>query len=94
MTEDGGAPPYLHGEAWDAKQTIELTSAAELPDEMAIPDGLAETNYVLLSEEDVANELKGIGTGFQTIPADIDEELMQDILGEIEEEEKYNEDEA
>ena len=59
LTTDGQADPYIHGEPWDAgpsiglvfdpdliKEAIESTKMIELP----------ETDYVLLSEEDVERE--------------------------------------
>lgn len=56
MTADGKAAPYIHGEARDAGATIELVydpelieTAAENVQVIELPD----SDYVLLSEEDV-----------------------------------------
>ena len=56
MTTDGNADPYIHGEAWDAGSSIELVYDPELireASENARIIELPETDYVLMSEEDV-----------------------------------------
>lgn len=56
MTSDGKAAPYVHGEAKDAGATIELVYDPELISEAAENAPIIElpdTDYVLLSEEDV-----------------------------------------
>ena len=61
MTTDGKADPYIHGEPWDAGSTIELVYDPELireATESAKVIQLPDTDYVLLSEEDVENEIK------------------------------------
>ena len=61
MTADGGAEPYIHGQTNDAAFTLSLTFdpddiafANSMKDVIEIPEG----DYVLLSEEDVENEIK------------------------------------
>ena len=64
MTTDGNADPYIHGEAWDAGSSIELVYDPELireASENARIIELPETDYVLLSEEDVEMEVKQMG---------------------------------
>ena len=61
MTDDGQADPYIHGEPWDAGSSIELVHDAELirkalENEEAIE--LPDTEYVLMSEEDIQKEYK------------------------------------
>jgi len=51
LTMDGQSDPYIHGEPWDAGSSIELVSDPKLIE-------LTDTDYVLLSEEDVENEIK------------------------------------
>lgn len=61
MTTDGDMEPYIHGEPWDAGSSIELISDPELIKaavENAKAIELPDTDYVLLSEEDVEKELK------------------------------------
>ena len=60
LTTDGQADPYIHGEPWDAGYSIELVydpglieAAAENSQVIELPD----TDFVLLSEEDVEKEL-------------------------------------
>ena len=56
MTTDGKADPYIHGEPWDAGSSIELVYDPELiraASEHAQVIELADSDYVLLSEEDV-----------------------------------------
>ena len=60
LTTDGGAEPYIHGLASDAAFTLSLTFdpddiafANSMKDVIEIPEG----DYVLLSEEDVEQEL-------------------------------------
>ena len=57
---DGQADPYIHGQAKDAAYTLSLTFdpddiafANSMNDMIEIPEG----DYVLLSEEDVENEI-------------------------------------
>ena len=59
-TADGKAAPYIHGEAKDAGATIELvydleliSDAAENAQVIELPD----SDYVLLSEEDIEKEV-------------------------------------
>ena len=56
MTADGKADPYIHGEPWDAGSSIELVYDPELiraASENAHLIELSDSDYVLLSEEDV-----------------------------------------
>ena len=60
LTADGGAEPYIHGQARDAAYTVSLTFdpddiafANSMKDVIEIPKG----DYVLLSEEDVEREV-------------------------------------
>ena len=60
LTTDGGAEPYIHGQANDANYTMRLTFdpddiafANSMKDVIEIPEG----DYVLLSEEDVEKEM-------------------------------------
>ena len=60
LTTDGQSDPYIHGEPWDAGYSIELVydpglieAAAENSQVIELPD----TDFVLLSEEDVEKEL-------------------------------------
>lgn len=59
LTTDGQADPYLHGEPWDAGQSIELVYDPELI-KKAIDNAklieLSEMDYVLMSEEDIERE--------------------------------------
>ena len=52
--------PYIHGEPWDAGSSIELVSDPELIKE-AVENAkaveLPETEFVLLSEDDVEKEI-------------------------------------
>lgn len=89
LTSDGGAPIYVHGEAWDAKQTIKL-AWGEADDAFNDAEEIAETSYVLLSEEDVADELNGTISGPRILKSDTDAELIQDILNEMRETEEIN----
>ena len=60
LTTDGQADPYIHGEPWDAGSSIELVSDPKLIADAtanAKQIELTDTNYVLLSEEDVENEI-------------------------------------
>ena len=60
LTTDGKADPYIHGEPWDAGSSIELVHDPELirkAVENAKLIELPETDYVLLSEEDVEKEI-------------------------------------
>jgi len=54
LTADGKAKPYVHGDTSRAVGTIALSFDSQLPEDL--PD-IPETDYVLLSEEDVAREL-------------------------------------
>ena len=61
LTTDGQADAYIHGEPWDAGSSIELVydpklikAATENANLIQLPD----TDYVLLSEEDVESEVK------------------------------------
>ena len=59
LTTDGQAEPYIHGEPWDAASSIELIYDRELIREATENVKLIEqpeTDYVLLSEEDVEKE--------------------------------------
>lgn len=61
LTADGQTEPYIHGEAWDAGQSIELVSDPELirqATESTIRIDLSDSDFVLLSEEDVEKEIK------------------------------------
>ena len=61
LTTDGQSDPYIHGEPWDAGSSIELVSDPKLIADAAANAKLIEltdTDYVLLSEEDVENEIK------------------------------------
>jgi type IV secretion system protein VirD4 len=56
MTTDGKMDPYIHGVPWDAGSSIELVYESELikeASENAKLMELPETDYVLLSEDDV-----------------------------------------
>lgn len=60
MTSDGGADPYIHGQASDAAFSLSLTFDPEdiefansMKDVIEVPEG----DYVLLSEEDVEKEI-------------------------------------
>ena len=56
LTTDGQADPYMHGEPWDAGPSIELVYDPELirkASKIAQVIELSDTDYVLLSEEDV-----------------------------------------
>ena len=61
LTADGGAEPYIHGQAKDAAYTLSLTFD---PDDIALANSMKdlfeipEGDYVLLSEEDVEKEVK------------------------------------
>ena len=61
LTADGGAEPYIHGQAKDAAFTMSLTFD---PDDIEFANGMKdmveipEGEYVLLSEEDVEREVK------------------------------------
>ena len=60
MTADGKADPYIHGEPWDAGSAIELVYDPELI--RAVSDNtqvieLPDSDYVLLSEEDIEKEV-------------------------------------
>ena len=61
LTADGQADPYIHGEPWDAGLSIELVYDPELikaaSDNSQVIE-LTDSDYVLLSEEDVENEIK------------------------------------
>ena len=60
LTTDGQADPYMHGEPWDAGPSIELVYDPELirkASKIAQVIELSDTDYVLLSEEDVEKEL-------------------------------------
>jgi type IV secretion system protein VirD4 len=61
MTTDGKADPYIHGEPWDAGSSIELVYDPELiraaSDNSQIIE-LTDSDYVLLSEEDVEKEIE------------------------------------
>ena len=54
LTADGKADPYLHGDTSRAVSTISLSFDAQLPEDMPEPK---DTGYVLLSEEDVEQEI-------------------------------------
>ena len=60
LTADGGAEPYIHGQAKDAAYTLSLTFD---PDDIAFANSMkdvieiSEGDYVLLSEEDVDREI-------------------------------------
>ena len=61
LTVDGGAEPYIHGQAKDAAFTLSLTFNSDdieftndMDDVIEIPKG----DYVLLSEEDVEMDIK------------------------------------
>ena len=59
LTTDGQADPYIHGEPWDAGLSIELVYDPKLileAVENVLADELGDTDYVLLSEEDVEKE--------------------------------------
>ena len=60
LTADGGAKPYIHGQPKDAAFTLSITFdlddiafANSMQDVVEIPEG----DYVLLSEEDIEQEL-------------------------------------
>ena len=56
MTTDGKADPYIHGEPWDAGSSIEFVYDPELiraASDNAQVIELTDSDYVLLSEEDV-----------------------------------------
>ena len=59
LTTDGKANPYIHGEPWDAGSTIELVHDPEqiamAAESIQIPE-MIESDYVLLSEEEVEKE--------------------------------------
>ena len=60
LTTDGQADPYIHGEAWDAGSSIELVYdpnlIAQAVDNTEQMPELVESDYVLLSEEEVEKE--------------------------------------
>ena len=59
MTTDGQADPYIHGGPWDAGSSIELVYDPKLINEATENSKLIElpeTDYVLLSEEDIEKE--------------------------------------
>jgi len=61
LTSDGQAEPYIHGEPWDAGSSIELVYDPELikaATENSKLIELPETDYVLMSEEDVEREIE------------------------------------
>ena len=61
MTADGKTEAYVHGEPWDAGPSIELVFDPELikeASENAHVIDLGDSDYVLLSEEEVAQEIK------------------------------------
>ena len=65
MTADGKTDPYMHGEPWDAGSSIELVYDPELiraASENAPAIELSDSDYVLLSEEDVEKEVKDRAT--------------------------------
>ena len=61
LTADGGAEPYIHGQAKDAAYTVSLTFD---PDDISIANNMKDTieipdaDFVLLSEEEVEMEVK------------------------------------
>ncbi len=56
LTADGCSKPYIHGLTDGAAFTIELAGSAELPE---MQEAAIETDYVLLSEEDIEKEMEG-----------------------------------
>ena len=61
MTADGETEAYIHGVPWDAGPSIELVFDPELikeASENAHVIDLGDSDYVLLSEEEVAQEIK------------------------------------
>ena len=62
MTTDGKADAYIHGEPWDATSSIELIYDPKLilqaTKNSAGMIELADSDYELLSEEDVEKELR------------------------------------
>ena len=65
LTADGGAEPYIHGQAKDAAYTVSLTFD---PDDISIANNMKDTieipdaDFVLLSEEEVEMEVKQMET--------------------------------
>ena len=60
LTTEGQADAYIHGEPWDAGPSIELVYDPELikaATENAKLIELLDTDYVLLSEEDIEFEI-------------------------------------
>ena len=61
MTADGGAEQYIHGQPKDAAFTLSLTFDTDdiaLANSMKDVIEITESDYVLLSEEDVEKEIR------------------------------------
>lgn len=86
LTTDGQAEPYIHGEPWDAGPSIELVydpvlieAAAENVQVIELPD----SDYVLLSETEVEEEVKNLEETAQTAEKNPEEtELMEEMMEE------------
>ena len=65
MTSDGHMGQYFHGEPWDAAYTLSLIFDS---DDIAVANSMkelieiTESEYVLLSEEDVEMDVKQLGS--------------------------------
>lgn len=86
MTTDGKADPYIHGEPWDAGSSIELVYDPELI--RAVSENvqvieLPYSDYVLLSETEVEEEIKNLEKTAQTAQKNLEEmELMEEMVEE------------
>ena len=86
LTTDGQAEPYIHGEPWDAGPSIELVydpklirEAAENAQVIELPD----SDYVLLSEDEIEKEIKSLEEAAQINKKNPEEvELMEEMMEE------------
>ena len=86
LTTDGIAEPYIHGEAWDAGVSIELAydpklieNAAENTQAIELPG----TEYVLLAETELEEEIKNFEETAQTGEKNPEEtELIKEMMEE------------
>ena len=86
MTTDGQAEPYIHGEPWDAGPSIELIYDPELietaAEEVQVIE-LPDSDYVLLSETEVEEEIKNLEETAHFAEKNPEEtELMEEMMEE------------
>ena len=86
MTTDGQAEPYIHGEPWDAGPSIELVYDPELietaAEEVQVIE-LPDSDYVLLSETEVEEEIKNLEETAHFAEKNPEEtELMEEMMEE------------